>query len=94
MAGTVTDPPPCRPPLPPHIPVGGGGWSPGKSGKRMTQPWEGASGALARPLQGKGPQRWPHRRLDTRLEEVAKAVGGGYCRLPMSLKLALASGWT
>ena len=28
-------------------------------------------------LEGKGPQR----RLDRRLEEVAKAVGCGYCRL-------------
>ena len=27
--------------------------------------------------------------LDRRLEEVAKAVGGGYCRLQMPLKLAL-----
>ena len=28
------------------------------------------------------------RRLDRRLEVVAEAVGGGYCRLQMSLKLA------
>ena len=28
------------------------------------------------------------RRLDRRLEEVAKAVGGGYCRLQMPLRLA------
>ena len=27
-------------------------------------------------LEGKGPQRPPQRRLDRRLEEVAKAVGG------------------
>ena len=40
-------------------------------------------------LEGKGPQRWPQRRLDRRLEGVAKAVGGGYCRLQMPLKLAL-----
>ena len=32
---------------------------------------------------------WPQRRLDRRLEEVAKAVGGGYCRLQMPLKPAL-----
>ena len=32
----------------------------------------------------------PQRRLGRRLEEVAEAVGGGYCRLPMPLKLALA----
>ena len=36
-------------------------------------------------LEGKGPQR----RLGRRLEEVAKAVGGGHCRLQMPLKLAL-----
>ena len=29
-------------------------------------------------------------RLDRRLEEVAKAVGGGYCRLQITVKLALA----
>ena len=31
-------------------------------------------------LEGKGPPRPPQRRLDRRLEEVAEAVGGGYCR--------------
>ena len=40
-------------------------------------------------LEWKGPQRWPQWRLDRRLEEVAIAVGGGYCRLQMPLKLAL-----
>ena len=39
-------------------------------------------------LEGKGPQRRPQKRLGRRLEEVAKAVGGGYCRLQMPLKLA------
>ena len=34
-------------------------------------------------LEAKGPQRRPQRRSDRRLEEVAKAVGGGYCRLQM-----------
>ena len=29
-------------------------------------------------------------RLDRRLKEVAKGVGGGYCRLQMPVKLALA----
>ena len=33
--------------------------------------------------------RRPHRRLGRRLEEVAKAVGGGYWQLQMALKLAL-----
>ena len=41
-------------------------------------------------LEGKGLQSWPQRRLDVRLEEVAEAVGGGHCRLPMPLKVALA----
>ena len=37
----------------------------------------------------KGPQRRPRRRLGRRLEEVAEAVGGGYCRLQMPLNLVL-----
>ena len=36
------------------------------------------------------PLSWYLQRLDRRLEEVAKAVGGGYCRLQMPLKRALA----
>ena len=40
-------------------------------------------------LEGKGPQRRPQRRLGRRLEEVAEAVGGGYCRLQMPLRPAL-----
>ena len=40
-------------------------------------------------LERKGPQRRPQRRLGRRLEGVAEAVGGGYCRLQMPLKLAL-----
>ena len=39
-------------------------------------------------LEGEGPQRRPQKRLDRQLEEVAKAVGGGYCRLQMPLRLA------
>ena len=46
-------------------------------------PWGG--GGCKGALEGKGPQE----RLDRRLEEVAKAVGGGYCRLQMPLRLAL-----
>ena len=38
--------------------------------------------------EGKGPYRWPQQRLYRRLEEVAKAVGSGYCWLQMPLKLA------
>ena len=40
-------------------------------------------------LEGKAPQRRPQKRLDGRSEEVAKAVGGDYCRLQMPLTLAL-----
>ena len=40
-------------------------------------------------LEGRGPQRGAQRRLGRRLEEVAKAIGGGYCRLQMPLQLAL-----
>ena len=39
-------------------------------------------------LEGKGSQRRSQKRFDRRLERVAKAVGGGYCRLQMPLKLA------
>ena len=38
--------------------------------------------------EGRGPERWPQRRLE-RLEEVTKAVGGGYCPLQMPLKPTL-----
>ena len=41
-------------------------------------------------FEGKGPQRWPQKRLGRRSEEGTKAVGGGYCRLQMPLKRALA----
>ena len=40
-------------------------------------------------LGGNGPQRRPQKRLGGRLEEVAEAVGGGYCRLQMPLEPAL-----
>ena len=40
-------------------------------------------------LEGKGPPRRPQRRLGRRLEEVAEAVGGGYCWLQMPLRLAM-----
>ena len=40
-------------------------------------------------FEGRGPQRRPQKRLGRRLEEVVKAVGGGYCRLQMPLRLAL-----
>ena len=36
-------------------------------------------------LEGKGFQRLFQKLLDRRLEEVAEAVGGGYCRLQMAL---------
>ena len=45
---------------------------------------------------GKGPERRPrkrlHWRLDRRLEEVARAVGGGYCRLQMPLNPGTVAG--
>ena len=51
-------------------------------------PWtKEGTGSMA--LEGKGPQQQPGKRLDRRLEEVAEAVGGGYCRLQMPLRLAL-----
>ena len=53
--------------------------------RRRTQSGDAGAGAL----EGKGPQRRPQKRFYGRLEEVAKAVGGGCCRLHMPLKLAL-----
>ena len=46
-------------------------------------PWTLCQGCI-------GPPRRPQKRLGRRLEGVAKAVGGGYCRLQMPLKLAFA----
>ena len=40
-------------------------------------------------LEGKGPQGRPQEQLSRRLEAVAKAVVGDYCRLQMPLSLAL-----
>ena len=40
-------------------------------------------------LDRKGPQRQRQKRFGRRWEEVAKAIGGGYCRLQMLLRLAL-----
>ena len=37
-------------------------------------------------VEGKGPQRRPQRQFDRRLEEVAKAVWGGYCRLHIAIE--------
>ena len=40
-------------------------------------------------LESRGPPKRPQWRLGRRLEGVAKAVGGGYCRLQMPLRLPL-----
>ena len=58
----------------------------GTDSEGTTRWWASCSDAS----EGKGPQRRPQKRLGRRLEEVAEAVGGGYCRLQMPLKLALA----
>ena len=50
----------------------------------------GGGGGRRGALEGKGSRRRPQKRLGRRLEEVGKAVGGGYCRLQMPLKPALA----
>ena len=49
----------------------------------------GAGGLCRDASEGEGPQRRPQQRLGRRLEGVAEAVGGGYCRLQMPLKRAL-----
>ena len=66
---------------------GGGVFLPGVGGGSSQ-----GSGRVA--LEGKGPQRQPQQRLDGRLEEVVKAVWGGYCRLRMPLRLVLGVGGT
>ena len=43
--------------------------------------WGGGGGCSWDAFEGKGPQRGAQQRLGRRLEEVAEAVGGGYCRL-------------
>ena len=50
---------------------------------------EGGGGGGRDALEGKAPRRRPQERLGRRLEEVAEAVGGGYCRLRMPLRLGL-----
>ena len=78
----------CAPPPPTHRPR-----ETRSSHTPTSAHYDGAAGpatATGRDaLEGKGPQRQPQRRLGRRLEEVAKAVGGGYCRLQMPLRLAL-----
>ena len=51
----------------------------------------GGGGGGRGALEGRGPQRRSQQRLARRLEEVAEAVRGGYCRLQMPLSLALAA---
>ena len=49
----------------------------------------GSVTARQRCIRREGPQRRPQKRFGRRLEEVAKAVGGGYCRLQMPLRPVL-----
>ena len=53
----------------------------------LTSALEGGGGRDA--LEGKAPRRRTQQRCDRRLKEVAKAVGGSYCRLQMPSRLAL-----
>ena len=66
----------------------------GATGDRLQPPGFGSKGAgeaaSRDAVEGKEPKRRPQKRGDRRLEEVAKAVGGGYCRLQMPLRLARA----
>ena len=55
---------------------------------RSAKPWAEAPNGDA--LEGEGPQRGPQQRLGRRLGRgLPKRLGGGYCRLQMSLSLAL-----
>ena len=70
---------------------GGGG-----GGRTVAPREESSENARAPPplprvvLEGEGPQRRSQQRFGRQLEAVAKAVGGGCCRLQMPLSLALA----
>ena len=52
--------------------------------------WPGLCARSRGALEGKGSQRRPQNGSGRRSEEVAEAVGGGYCRLQLPLKVALA----
>ena len=71
-----------------------GGGVLGKEGAEIRGHWQCRGGVRRDALEGKGPQRRPQQRLGRRLEEVAEAVGGGYCRLQMPLRRALGVGGT
>ena len=64
-----------------------GGWV---SNSRPPWGWEGVGHCWDCRVSQESVVGGPQRRLGRRLEEVAKAVGGGYCRLQVPLKLALA----
>ena len=68
---------------------GRGGWAEA-DWQGCPSPQRGGGGLTRVALEGEGPQRRPQKRLDRRFEEVARAVGGGYCRLPMRLNMAFA----
>ena len=67
------------------------------SSEMVLQEWHGGGGEGRDALEAKGPQRRPQRRLGGRLEGVAKAVGGGYCRLQLAVEAGTCrpgdSGW-
>ena len=77
----VQPPPPPKPPQPP----------PQKKTTLLTSvSWFNTPPPhFAAPSAPRACRTLPRRRLGRRLEEVAKAVGGGYCRLQMRLGLAL-----
>ena len=85
VLGTLVDDPP-----PPPASPNAGEKQPGLKGMWPRHSSSGDNQLSRDALEWKGPQRRPQKRLGRRLEEVAKAVGGGYCRLQMPLKLALA----
>ena len=85
------DPPALRG-LPPQIPEKGGGR--GWQGEALCE-WTGATRGMPAGIRagvghgaGRTSEVAPEAVRQRRFEEVAKAVGGGYCRLQMPLKLA------
>ena len=69
--------------------MGGGGRGDVAGRRHGVSVWggEGGEGVMGRDaVEGKGPRRPPQRRSDRRLEEVAEAVGGGFCRLKIAIE--------
>ena len=76
-------------PVPPFLNASPPPPSPCQRVRPLLNPFLKCGGMSRDASEGKAPQRQPQKRFDRRLEEVATAVGGGYCRLQTPLRPAL-----